>query len=363
MQIDGDIKIWTDGDKACARLYADGPEGPIIVQASAPLAPIRRRVERAFARRGVDVSGDDPGYKATVDRLARRKALRRLAVVAPDAFKRGGLASYVARRELVKRRRRRRARAAAGKPMGAKAIGPLPKARHKRRRRRRFMLPRPPVQRMPKGLAVAIAPALAQARAASARALPPAGGGGGGDGSSSADAPEPGVPDEQDGPPPDTDAASDDDTPASDDEPSGDDEATDEDLDESEDDDLNEDADDGEAADVGAEEHEQVQPQHVRAAMSLLHSARQNPQARARVKRLVVLAGAGHPVAKKAVAAMKVAKDLRTAALAPTALMKRPAAPVVALARPAPVAPAAPAPVSSWRRWLDVFAAWRQGIG
>src|SRR5882762_5634695 len=97
MHIEGDIRVWTDGDKACARLQADGPEGPIILHASAPLEPIRRGVARAFARRGNTVAGDDPAYVATVRRIARQRALRRLRRLAPAAFRRGALGPYLAK--------------------------------------------------------------------------------------------------------------------------------------------------------------------------------------------------------------------------------------------------------------------------
>ena len=138
MDIDGDIKVWTDGEKVCARLHADGPEGPIVVQASAPLGPIRRRVARALVRRGVTIAGDEPSFKATVARVARRKALKRLKAMAPAAFAKGGLATYVARRELQKRRRQRIALARKGRPVGVKAIGPVPTAP---------VLAKPPVRR------------------------------------------------------------------------------------------------------------------------------------------------------------------------------------------------------------------------
>src|SRR5262245_33083527 len=124
MHIEGDIKVWTDGDKACARLHADGPESPIIIHASAPLAPIRDRVARMFERRGVDTSVETTAYKAMVEQIGRKKSLKRLQRMAPGAFGRGGLGPYLARQELRRRRRRRRALARAGRPVGAKAVGP-----------------------------------------------------------------------------------------------------------------------------------------------------------------------------------------------------------------------------------------------
>ena len=125
MRLDGDIKVWADGEKACARLTADGPEGPIVVHASAPLGPIRQQVERDFARRGVSVSGADPAYKAAVRRLGRTRALKRLKRMAPAAFQPGGLASHLARKKLAARKRLRGLLARAGRPIGAKPIAAL----------------------------------------------------------------------------------------------------------------------------------------------------------------------------------------------------------------------------------------------
>ena len=125
MKIRGHIRIWVDGERACARLTADGREGPIIIQASAPLEDVRREVAGALARRGHTVSDDDPGFQSVVHRVARKKAVDRLKTLAPGAFVQGGLAAHVAGRQLVHRRRARRRLAQGGLPVGMKPIGPL----------------------------------------------------------------------------------------------------------------------------------------------------------------------------------------------------------------------------------------------
>jgi len=140
MDIDGDIRVWKDGEKVRARLCADGPEG-------------------ADRRGGIRATGADSTTNRASARtsrgrnLWRRAGLRRdhrehrpqegtqaPAVMAPSAFSKRGLASYIARGELMKRRRRRRALARAGQPVGAKAIGPVPPGGPPRpiRRRRRW---------------------------------------------------------------------------------------------------------------------------------------------------------------------------------------------------------------------------------
>jgi hypothetical protein len=107
MKFKGDIKVWVDEKRACARLIADGPEGPIVVQASAPLEMVQRRVKRALAARGHDISGDHPGFDALVNGVARSTALHRLEHLAPALFVPGGVATYLAVRELKRRRRAR----------------------------------------------------------------------------------------------------------------------------------------------------------------------------------------------------------------------------------------------------------------
>lgn len=110
MKCKGDIKVWVEGQRACARLTAEGSEGPIVVQASAPLADVRRRVARKLHEHGHEVSGDHPGFTALVNGVARDTALHRLEMLAPALFVPGGVATFLAVREL---RRRRRARAQA----------------------------------------------------------------------------------------------------------------------------------------------------------------------------------------------------------------------------------------------------------
>jgi hypothetical protein len=368
MDIEGDIEVWTEGDVACARLKADTPEGPLVVQASAPLAPIRRRVAKDYARRGIEVSGEDPSYQAAVKRLARRKALRRLSMVAPTAFRRGGLASYVARRELARRRRRRLRLDRAGKPVGAKPIGRLQPGKRRNLRRGRQWL----VARRPRtlGRLTALAPALAKSVPRALPAALPTGGSGGGTAQA---APSPAA--RVEAPPPEDEAEveeanADDESPQED--PETDDEGGGPDDDAEE---ANAEGDDGEAEDVGADlEPVHLQPGHIRAAAALLMAARRHPAARKRVHQIVQLAGEGDPVAKKAVKALKAAKNRAIR----QRLAPRPPAPLPPVPKPklakkrlppvarlvtaaAPVADVKPTP--SWRRYLDIFASWRQGIG
>jgi len=399
MDIDGDIKVWTDGKKACARLQADGPEGPIVVQASAPLGPIRRRLLRALARRGVTVAGDEPSTRAMLERIARKKALSRLRKMAPAAFARGGLASFVAKRELLNRRRRRRGLARAGQPVGAKPIGPVappavtpvparplpPPARRKRRlhrRRRHFarwkrpFVPawRPPMR--PTLAPILPPPPPPPPRGWGGRAAPwrgPAGGAG----ASSPGGPE--APLEEDDRADDgeygedaeeyeeTDEGGQDEGEGNDGGEGEDAEADEGDTGESDGDEGDGDDDDG-GEDVGAEPAPAVQGRHVHQAMTLLNAADRHPVARRRVQRIVHLAQVGDPTAKKALTALKVAKHLKTSS--------KPAAPLPALmvakpqlalaASPSRIAVPNAAPTtgqSAWRRWLDVFASWRNGIG
>lgn len=107
MKCNGDIRVWVDGQRACARLTAEGHDGPIVVQASAPLADVRRRVERRLQENGHAVSGDHPGFNALVNGVARSTALHRLEALAPALFVPGGVATFLAIRELKRRRRAR----------------------------------------------------------------------------------------------------------------------------------------------------------------------------------------------------------------------------------------------------------------
>jgi hypothetical protein len=116
MKFNGDIKVWVDETCACAQLTAVGPDGPIVVRASAPLATVRKQVARALARRGHQVSG--VGFTSLVRRVARRKALGRLMRLAPSALSPGGMATRFAARQLLSRvRRRRRGAPSAEQPM------------------------------------------------------------------------------------------------------------------------------------------------------------------------------------------------------------------------------------------------------
>jgi hypothetical protein len=108
MKFNGDIKVWVDETCACAQLTAVGPDGPIVVRASAPLATVRKQVARALARRGHQVSGMEVGFTSLVRRIARRKALGRLMRLAPRALSPGGAAARFAARQVLSRVRRRR---------------------------------------------------------------------------------------------------------------------------------------------------------------------------------------------------------------------------------------------------------------
>jgi hypothetical protein len=103
--------------------------------------------------------------------------------------------------------------------------------------------------------------------------------------------------------------------------------------------------------------------------MVLLHAARRHPRARRRLHQIVQLAGVGEPAAKKALTALKVAKKIKakkkapTAKVAPRLLAQAPKALVLAHASPALPATPALSTTSKLRRWLDVFAPWRRGVG
>ncbi len=103
--------------------------------------------------------------------------------------------------------------------------------------------------------------------------------------------------------------------------------------------------------------------------MSLLNAAQRNPGARKRVRRIVHLAQVGDATAKKALSALKVAKNLKVATKAKAALpaiaVAKPQTALAPLASTVAVSSAAPASpgMSRLRRLLDVFAPWRQGVG
>ena len=372
MDIDGDIRVWTDGDKACASLRANGPEGPIVVQASAPLAPIRKRLVRALARRGVSISGTEPGYGATVESIARKKALKRLRKMAPSAFGKRGIASYVARRELAKRRRRRKALARAGQPVGAKAIGPIPPAapapKRQRRRRRLGRWVKPLVPATMVATTAALTPMVAKALArrtspASPAAQPPGGASPGATAEESAppEAEEQYEDENQDTNPAESSQVDESDEPADD----GDMDEGDAEGDEGDEDDGDE---GGDEAEVGAVPTPRVTRRHVRQAMVLLHAARRHPRARRRLRQIVQRAGVGEPGAKKALKALKVAKHIKAkkapaAKVVPPPPAQPPKALVLAQPSSGPSTMPAPSSISTVRRWLDVFAPWRRGVG
>jgi hypothetical protein len=124
----------------------------------------------------------------------------------------------------------------------------------------------------------------------------------------------------------------------------------------------------GSSEDVGADPAPKVERRHVGQAMTLLNAAKQSLAARRRVKKIAKLAKGGDPTAKKALAALKVANKLQNKSKA------RPALPPVAAAKPsvalittanqiaASASPSAPG-TSALRRWLDIFASWRRGVG
>jgi hypothetical protein len=123
MKFSGDIKVWVDDKRACARLTADGKEGPVVVQASAPIEMVRRRVKQALEARGHEISGEQPGFDALVNGVARSTALHRLERLAPALFVPGGVATFLAIREM-RRRRRARDLARLQRDAAMKPIGP-----------------------------------------------------------------------------------------------------------------------------------------------------------------------------------------------------------------------------------------------
>ncbi|MDX2023243.1 MAG: hypothetical protein SF187_23620 [Deltaproteobacteria bacterium] len=354
MHIQGDIKIWSDGHKVCARLEADGPEGPIVIQASAPIGPVRRKMARVFARQGVTVSGADPAFAAKVQQVARRKALKRLQRMAPGAFRKGGLGPYLAQQELLKRKKRRRALAGAGRPVGAKPVGPLPakktrpapqnwRARMRATARGPAGGPRALLPATPKKVAALMAPSSLLVRPSIPRPIPsrsPGGGRGGGSAhGSSSDRPGAAAR-EEDG----LDAASE----ARDEQsqaPTGQDEeyaegeadAGQDAGDGGEGDEADAEDEESEGSDEGAEqegesdgvsgygfrgrrqrfdERRQLQARRniaikrLRAAMRLLLAAYHDPDARQRIVDIAAMAGEGHPGAKKSFKALAVAHKL-----------------------------------------------------
>lgn len=401
MRIEGDIKVWVDGRKACARLQANGPEGPIIIQASAPLGPIRRQVARMFARRGTSVSGDDAAFKGTVKHLARKRALRRLHRLAPRAFQKGALGPYLASRELERRKRMRFALEHNGMPIGPKALGPIPghaHRRHRRRRRRWLQGPMTAAIARQRALPSATASALSVARpmlaATSNHTAPtasaPSGGGGGERGSGSqaessrdddatADTMETETAEQSE-----ADAAPNSDAEATEDanaaaEADADDAAdSDEDDAEGEGDSAQDEGDDVEGEETDETGRRSISRRQLRAALRLLRAARRNPRARRRLRQIATLAGEGDPKARKTIKvlarahklhrqaqARPVGKPIAGAPVKPPMLPAIPSAPGLQPAsKPASAPPAREAPANSESsRWWDILAAWRRGMG
>ena len=142
----------------------------------------------------------------------------------------------------------------------------------------------------------------------------------------------------------------------------GDSEGEDVEEGEGDDDSYDEDQDEEE---LGAEPGPMIHQQHVHQAMCLLNAAHRHPGARRRVHQIAALANMGDPNAMKAITALKVAKQIKAAA--PKAALALPALtsakPQTALIKANTTTPASGGGLATLRRWLDVFASWRQGIG
>jgi len=105
MAIDGDITVWVSNGYAFARFEAESKTGPIIVQASAPLAAVR---ERLMNEAGGFVEGEEDHMigEAEVHRAAKDAAIGSLRRLAPYIFNPPGPHSVVL--ALARRRRRQR---------------------------------------------------------------------------------------------------------------------------------------------------------------------------------------------------------------------------------------------------------------
>lgn len=79
----GELRLWSDGKHAHARIDAETKAGPIVFLVSLPLALVRLRVLRALARQGRAVPQGLAASGEMVGLLGRRLALRRLARVVP----------------------------------------------------------------------------------------------------------------------------------------------------------------------------------------------------------------------------------------------------------------------------------------
>jgi hypothetical protein len=104
MATDGNITVWVSNGYAFARLESETKAGPIIVQASAPLAVIRQRL---MDEQGdfVEGEGDHLVGEAEVHRAAKNAAVGNLRRLAPYALvPAGGLATYYGVRAMRRRR-------------------------------------------------------------------------------------------------------------------------------------------------------------------------------------------------------------------------------------------------------------------
>jgi hypothetical protein len=127
MDMQGEIHVWTEGDKARATLTLVGPEGQVTLTAEAPLAAARGFVERMLANRGknIAVRGEEQ-VGELVDQVGRSRALRLLRRVAPALFLPAGYLSVAAARRLARRRRRRNRPVRPVTPWRGKRLGPAP---------------------------------------------------------------------------------------------------------------------------------------------------------------------------------------------------------------------------------------------
>jgi len=111
MAIDGDITVWVSNGYAFARFEAESKAGPIIMQASAPLAAVRQRLVNE-AGELMEGEEDHVVGEAEVHRAAKDAAVGNLRRLAPYIFFPPGPHSAV----LALARRRRRKRPAAPPP-------------------------------------------------------------------------------------------------------------------------------------------------------------------------------------------------------------------------------------------------------
>jgi len=106
MEIDGDITVWVSNGYAFARFEGETKAGPVMVQASAPLAMVRQRL---IDERGNFVEGEGTHVvgEGEVQRVAKEAAVGNLRRLAPYALiPPGALATYYGMRALKRRRNR-----------------------------------------------------------------------------------------------------------------------------------------------------------------------------------------------------------------------------------------------------------------